>query len=112
MEVSEGQENNRQTDRMSFGSNLLIQNGCSTPAQGVDISSGGLGIEIERPLYVGERVELVFFKNTFKVDGTVRYCRESTAFGVCRYRVGLQIHMVFQALVDLLLMLDMEYKPA
>ncbi|MDH5752087.1 MAG: PilZ domain-containing protein [Deltaproteobacteria bacterium] len=109
MEDSSGDQNLRSADRVPFRSMLKLQNGSESMVMGVDLSPGGMGIEIDRPLNVGDKVNLIFLNDTFKVDGSVKHCRESANDGL--YRVGVQFNLEIKELIDVLVMLDREYNP-
>ncbi|MDH4248088.1 MAG: PilZ domain-containing protein [Deltaproteobacteria bacterium] len=96
--------NQRNHERLPFSGEFVVKNGHRITGRGVDVSSNGLGFVSEEPLEIGTRVNLIFQKETFMVEGVVRYSTpETTPF---RFRNGVKFTMDARYLMPVLMMLE------
>lgn len=92
-----GQER-RKTPRLNFnGAPILIHH--DEPSTGVtlDISSGGLGLILEKPLAIGMETTMELFHQKIRIEGTII---SLSRIGKDRFQVGVSFKDIEPGLVD------------
>lgn len=80
-------ESKRKTERIPFPEPLHLRNPVSSDARGVDISAGGVAVELSQAIAEGSQVELELFGDGAVFAGTVRMVRPLPGGG---FRLGIQ----------------------
>ena len=99
----------RSYPRLDFRAPFLVQNGIRATVSGVDVSQSGIGFHSHHFLKINSKVDLVFHRETFKVEGVVRYCSTSKENGT--FRAGVSFFYKVPHLLDVFQMLSKEYGP-
>lgn len=104
LDIKEDPASKRKSPRIPFEKTIVFHEPWQFEAKGIDIGAGGIGVEAEYALEIGQKVEVEIFPGYAKAHGEVRWMLPVEE----GYRIGVMFNAEDWSIIEIVLSLQKE----